>query len=375
MRVLHCPHLIGGQATNIARYERALGAGSVAVSWLESVFGFPADEILWEKNASLVAQEAARWRLLRRALRDFDVIHYNFGAPILNWGSLDGRHRSMAGGLGGLYAWTNQTVELPLMKAMHKVVAVTYQGDDARQGDFSREHFPISIAREVDEQYYSPQTDAAKRQRIGRFAKYADLIYSLNPDLLHVLPARAQFLPYAHIDLDTWRPTVASGNARPLVVHAPSHQGAKGTRFLLTAVERLKARGVSFDFQLVEGLTQCEARKVYERADLVVDQLLAGWYGGFAVEVMALGKPVICYLRHEDFACLPERMRNELPLIDATPDSIEAVLFDWVTRPAGDRQQRGVLGRNYVENWHDPKSIANRLLADYRRVLKQKKGA
>lgn len=369
LRVLHCPQLVGGQATSLALHERALGAGSLSVSWLESVFGYPADEILWPQNASLAAQEAARWRLLRRALRDFDVIHYNFGASILNWGSLDERHRRMAGGLGGLYAWANQAIELPFMKRMGKVVAVTYQGDDARQGDYCREHFEICIAHEVDEQYYSATTDAAKRRRIARFAGYADLIYALNPDLLQVLPANAKFLSYAHIDLDEWQPVQGVSGGRPLVVHAPSHRGAKGTRFLLAAVDRLRGDGLAFDFQLVEGLTQSEARKLYERADLVVDQLLAGWYGGFAVEVMALGKPVICYLRHADFGCLPAQMRNELPLIEATPDSIEAVLRDWLMRPAGDLRHRGQLGRRYVEKWHDPRRIAQSLLDDYQKVL------
>lgn len=373
MRILHCPNLVGGQATSLSRQERAQGESSLAVSWLESSFGYPVDEILWEKNASLLSQEKARWQLYRRALGDFDVIHYNFGSPMLNWGRLDGGHRSLAFGLGGGYAWLNQQIELALLKMKGKVVAVTYQGDDARQGDYCRKNFEICIANEVDAQYYSDDTDAAKRDRIERFGRHADLIYALNPDLLHVLPANASFLPYAHVDLDLWQPIYASNCSRPLVVHAPSHLGAKGTRFILAAVENLKNRGVDFDFELVTGLTQSEARKVYERADLVVDQLLAGWYGGFAVEVMALGKPVICYLRHEDFGFLPEQMRTQLPIIDATPASIETVLLEWIKRPHFDRASRGALGRQYVEKWHNPKTTASRLLTDYRNVLNQGK--
>jgi len=374
-RILHCAHLVGGQATSLARAERALGAQSLAVSWQPSIFGYPADEILWSEGAGLATQEAARWLLLVRALRDFDVIHYNYGAPILNWGALDGRHLSMGKGVGGLYAQMNQWIELPLIKRMRKVIAVTYQGDDARQGDYSRINFEYSIAHEVDESYYSPVTDKSKRQRIKTFSEHADLIYALNPDLLHVLPMHAKFLPYAHIDLESWRCShVISENTaeRPVVIHAPSHRGAKGTRYILDAVERLRAEGLKFDFRLVEGLTQLEARKLYEQADLVIDQLLAGWYGGFAVEAMALGKPVICYLRRRDFAFLPAKMAEELPLIEANPHSITSVLRDWLQRSSIQRRERGRMGRLFVEKWHNPQHIARRLLEDYRQVLTRK---
>ncbi len=377
-KVLHCAHLVGGQATSLARAERELGAQSWAVSWQPSVFGYPADEILWPDGASLLRQELARWRLLARAAWEFDVIHYNYGSPILNWGALDGRHRSMGKGLGGWYAVLNQRIELPFLKRLRKIIAVTYQGDDARQGDFSRRHFEYSIAHEVDDDYYSHVTDESKRQRIRNFSEYADLIYAVNPDLLHVLPKRARFLPYAHIDLESWRCTADIGGStsrRPLVIHAPSHRAAKGTAYVLDAVEQLRAEGLSFDFRLVEGLTQTDARKLYEQADLVIDQLLAGWYGGFAVETMALEKPVICYLRRSDFVFLPGTMADELPLIDADPHSITPVLREWLQRPSVHRRERGRRGRLFVEKWHDPQKIARSLLVDYQRVLNRRGAA
>jgi hypothetical protein len=374
-KILHCAHLVGGQATSIARSERAMGAQSIAVSWQTSIFGYPADEILWPDGAGLGTQEVARWRLLARAIRDFDVIHYNYGAPILNWGALDARHERMGGGLGGVYAAFNQAIELPLMKKMGKTIAVTYQGDDARQGDFSRRTFESSIAHEVGEGYYSHVMDESKRRRIKTFGQHADLIYALNPDLLHVLPAQAKFLPYAHIDLNDWKCTPAISNQtslRPIVIHAPSHRGAKGTPYILDAVKNLKAEGLKFDFRLIEGLTNLRARELYEQADIVIDQLLAGWYGGFAVEAMALGKPVICYLRREDFSFLPERMADELPLIEANPHSITSVLRDWLHRSPDQRRERGILGRKFVEKWHDPMKIAERLLMDYQRAQNKK---
>lgn len=117
-------------------------------------------------------------------------------------------------------------------------------------------------------------------------------------------------MPYAHLDITDWVPVASTPGPTPIVIHAPSHRGAKGTAHILEAVDRLKAEGVAFEFVLVEKLSNTEARKLYERADLVVDQLLAGWYGGFAVEAMALGKPVICYLRDSDLGCRRPCGRN-----------------------------------------------------------------
>src|SRR6058998_2007963 len=48
-----------------------------------------------------------------------------------------------------------------------------------------------------------------------------------------------------------------------------------------------------------------------ETADLLVDQLLTGWYGAVAVEMMALGKPVVCYLREDDLKFIDSRMRAD----------------------------------------------------------------
>ena len=75
-------------------------------------------------------------------------------------------------------------------------------------------------------------------------------------------------------------------------------------------------------------LSNKEARKRYETADILIDQLLAGWYGGLAVELMALGKPVICYIREDDLKYIPKEMRDELPIINANTLYTQARLRD-----------------------------------------------
>ena len=93
---------------------------------------------------------------------------------------------------------------------------------------------------------------------------------------------------------------------------------------MLDAIARLQAEGSALELLLVEKLSHAEARRVYERADLLVDQLLAGWYGGLAVELMALGKPVVCYIRESDLKFIPPQMQQDLPIINARPMRIAA---------------------------------------------------
>ena len=47
-------------------------------------------------------------------------------------------------------------------------------------------------------------------------------------------------------------------------------------------------------------MTHGEALGRLAAADLVVDQLVLGWYGAVAVEAMALGRPVLAYIREDE---------------------------------------------------------------------------
>jgi hypothetical protein len=370
LRVLHAPELVGGHSGMLACAERAIGLNSYCVSFWHHPFDYACDEVVSDAPESVVANELKRMRLLWRALREFDVVHFNCGMP-LSPRPVPGPTRGLARRLYNAYASLVGFRDLPLLKMAGKAIFVTYQGDDARQGAYCREHFLVSPIGEVDQSYYTPESDARKQCEIRIFERYADGIFSLNPDLLHVLPSRARFMPYANVNPRNWLPAgTPSGSSRPIVVHAPSHRGVKGTRFVQDAVSRLRSEGVAFDFILVEGMTNDEARRVYERADLVVDQLLLGWYGGLAVEAMALGKPVICYIREGDLRFLDPNMRAQLPVIRAEPGTIHEVLKTCLTTHRHRLQEIGTLGRAYVERWHDPLHIARFLRDQYTAAIR-----
>lgn len=355
LRVLHCPAAVGGHPTALAEAERRLGLDSVAVSLYDSPYGYSVDAVVAAAGTSRLTRERRRWQLVLRALRDFDVVHFNFGSSLAPGHHPEAR-RGIAGAAYGLYARALELRDLPLLRRAGKTIFVTYQGDDVRPA--------AAYGRE------DARTDARKAHAAATFARYAHGIYALNPDLLDYLPARARFLPYASVDLDAWRPPAdAVANDPPVVVHAPTDPALKGTSALIAAVERLRTQGLDLELSLVSGISREAARREYERADIAVDQILFGWYGGVSVELMALGKPVIAHARPDWLERVPAGMAAELPLIEATAGSIESVLREWLTVRRGQLAETGARGRAFVEAWHDPVLVARTVVADYERAI------
>ena len=373
LRILHFPSATGGHPQRLASAERENGLASWAITAQQNYLNYKTDEVLLGAEENRLKLELLRIPLLWRIARDFDLVHFNSGQTLMPQRVLrTERYQSKWLALYQRYVQLVELLDLPLLQRMGKGIAVTFQGDDARQGDYCRAHFPITAVSEVEEGYYAPATDVHKRHRITKIAQYADRIYALNPDLLHVLPPQTQFMAYANVDPREWQPVINSASDLPVVLHAPSHRGVKGTRFILEAVRQLEAEGVPFKFVLVEGLANAEAKKLYQQADLLIDQLLIGWYGGLAVELMALGKPVICYLRESDLHFIPNAMRADLPLINAEPGNIYAVLKEWLTTRRHALPELGRYSRSYVERWHDPRQIAGYLKAEYMQIMQEK---
>ena len=119
----------------------------------------------------------------------------------------------------------------------------------------------------------------------------------------------------------------------------------KGTDAILAAVDALKAEGHDVEFVLIEKIPHDKVRAIYASADILIDQVHVGWYGGLAVELMALGKPVVAYIRRDDLQFIPRAMAEELPVVSADPATLRNVLRplvsdagsgrNWAFAPAG----------------------------------------
>jgi glycosyltransferase involved in cell wall biosynthesis len=184
----------------------------------------------------------------------------------------------------------------------------------------------------------------------------------VNPDLIAQVPT-AEFLPYVALPIHLPEARPKPRRAIPRIVHAPSNRSIKGTEFLLAASEALQAAH-PHELQLLDRLPRDRALEVYAQADILVDQLRLGWYGAVAVEAMARGVPVVAYLNEEDLARIPRSMREEMPIVNASPETLPSALAR-LLKDAGLREDLGRQGQQFVRRWHHPLKIARRLLQLY----------
>ena len=131
---------------------------------------------------------------------------------------------------------------------------------------------------------------------------------------------------------------------------------------MIAAVEGLDA-----ELEIVEGMPHDEAFERFKRADVVVDQLNAGWYGLFAIECMALGKPVVTFLHDEALRKTEEAFQTHVPIVSATAETLRERLRPLVAE-AAERRRIGAASRAYVELVHDQERVTDRLLDVYARL-------
>ena len=244
---------------------------------------------------------------------------------------------------------------------------VQYQGSDARQKDYCRSNFEVMLFEHSKSYTWNDRLkDQNKREQIKRFEQMAQGIYSLNPDLMHVLPLRTKFLPYCHIDLDIWKPvTCHASNFKGVlkIGHAPSNRDVKGTDQILKVIQDLQSsHGTRFEFHLIENVAHDEVMHAYQSIDVLIDQIYAGWYGGLAVELMALGKPVLSYIREDDLKFIPPEMAENLPIINTCLENLKQNLISLIEMPYEELVELGRKSRQYVEKWHCPKNVVGHLI-------------
>lgn len=352
MKILHTPANVGNQPWILSRHERELGVQSDLVINYGTWLNYPADRILG------VAGRMSAMDIIRRAFFGFtapfiyDVFHYNFGRTSLYWDD-----------------WAKWNgfpfLDLRMAKKLGKPVFMTLQGCDIRLAGESDRRNEFTPCHQGKCNAYSACVSTYDAKRIwlrDHILPLCDKFFYLNPELGHYVKG-GHFLPYANVDVMNITPAIPRAAGIPRIVHAPSDGSMKGTKLILDALEELKQH-YEFELILVQGKPHEEAMELYRSADIVIDQVLCGWYGGFGVEVMAMGKPVLCYLREEDMKFVPDEMLAELPIRNIRPGSLVSDIATVLEQ----RDQWGKWSeesRRFVERWHNPASIAAAMVDAY----------
>jgi hypothetical protein len=306
LRVVHCPvNTAGVPWTNVlALRRRGIDASLVVFNRYEL---HPEADRSLDLGDGFARRQAAQWRALASLLPRTDVFHFMFGLTLVP-----------------------QSLQYPILHALRKRSVMHYLGSDIR--------------------------GKTPEQLVAGKKAGAEIVGSW--DATRWVPEATVIPP--GIDLSTIAPVPPRERKRPVVVHAPSSRRRKGTEHVVAACEALDV-----DLRIVEGLRHDEAFAHYREADIVVDQLNAGWYGVLAIECLALGKPVLTYLFDDARTWTEEAFGIEVPLVDVTADTLQARLGELVDAGPAEWRRVGDASRAYVERVHDVERVADSLIELY----------
>lgn len=291
---------IAGVPQELSRVQRRMGYKSDVISFQPHPFKYEVD--LYKPTCLPVPlRYVERFYVFSRVIKEYDLLHFHYFS-LLPFG-----------------------IDFPWWKLLGKKVIMHYHGDDIRGRGAGMLH-----------------------------SRFADALVVSTPDLLE-WSAKAIWIPnpidlrkYQYIGIDD-----RDDNLR--ILHAPTDPHVKGTEYVVKAVESLRQEGYGVELDLVMNLRRDEAIKHYMQADIVVDQLLIGWYGVFAIECMALGKPVCVYIREDLEKYIPPKA-----LVNTSPNNLKERLRVLI-EDVDIRKSVGMRGRRFVEDTHDAEKIARRM--------------
>lgn len=305
---------------------RSIGIDAQVIVFCKHRFQYPADiqfELTGNKYMKFL-KEVVMFCIYLPILIRFDVFHFIYGMSMLPL-----------------------HLDVYILKLFRKKIVMHFVGSEIRPED-------------------SPRANDKKRKEIRFWEKHADAVISF-PEYSQLLTKKYYMIPVGY-DLEYWKPftsRISRKKDKILIVHAPSRRSTKGTQYVIEAVESLVEEGFNVEFKILEDSSNAEVRKWVNRSDIVVDQLLIGWYGAFSIESMALAKPTLCYI-DEDLKEKTDYARD-LPLVNTTPHTLYDNLKLLIENPDL-RLELGEKGRKYVEEVHDSKKTAKRLLELYRSI-------
>lgn len=332
IRLLIAPANYAAQGYAWARAaERLDGVGAVNMEVRASTgYGFPADYAL----PVSAFRFAYHWsRRHRRAVgREFTHVLFEADKPLL-----------------GRVSGFDVVREATALRAAGLRVAFVSHGSDLRLPSRHAAVDPWSPFGDPDDPWVQ-RLEARALATAAVYDRVGAPVFVATPELLLDRP-EATWLPNV-VDPDRWaaaEPPLSGG--RPRVLHAPTLGPIKGTALIEPVAQRLDAEGV-IEYVPRTGVPSAEMPALYRSIDVVLEQFRLGIYSTTAVEAMAAGRLVIGYLREQVRDHVRGVSGREVPVVQATPDTLEEVLRDVAARPAHYRELAAE-GPAFVRALHD----------------------
>lgn len=255
--------------------------------------------------------------------------------------------------------------EWPLLRAMGKGIVVMPYGADVRLESVTRRLGKYHAYMDMSHEQVVSEVGVSEKKiatDVKNALRWANIPVSMG-DMLEYTPGSRNDIFHWAIDTRRWQPVFETRNQKVVILHAPNHPHYKGTRFLLPVIKRLEREGYPIEFVLVRGLSNEQAMELYKRADIAAEQFIIGWHGFFAIEAMALGKPVLCYIRRHTY--LPSW--TPCPIVNTNPDTLYDTLVRLILNPE-ERVSLGRAGRRYVEEVYSLEKAGARYAQLYREI-------
>jgi glycosyltransferase involved in cell wall biosynthesis len=309
LRVVHCPVNFAGIGWTNVQALRRKGIDARLVVFNTHQAHPEADENLHLPKSPAWRRQALQFRALAGLLPQTDVFHFYFGLTLVP-----------------------KALQFPILKAARKKSVFHFVGSDIR-------------GRSRDELAYGRQADA---QIVGSY------------DAARWIP-EAEVVPPG-IDLSGIEPVPPGAEGPPRIAHAALSRSRKGTELVVAASAEL---GLELD--VIENVRHDEVGPRLAQADIVVDQLNSGWYGLFAIEAMAYGKPVVGFIHEEAAARTADAFGVGPPIVRTTRETLAGDLRRLAESP-DERRATAAASRAYVERVHDADAMADRLIGIYSRL-------
>ncbi len=344
MSIYHGPVNIVGIGGFLAAYQKSLGYKSDFIT-LSDAGPFRNHDLNFQFDGPLKGLKKLLTQLLWFPICLIHYTHFNFyfGKTLLPFG-----------------------LDLPLLRLCRKKIVMTYCGSDIRLVSVERTRNPYAHLLNLG--LNRPGLDWTKRCRMrwqGIWCHRIIAVRNLVAFTERLIP-REKLVTHCwvhNIGFDTSicpDPASLQTGARPLIVHAPSERNIKGTIYVERAIADLKARGADFEYREVSGMPNTEAQKIYQQADIIVDQFLIGGMGTLAFEGMGLGKPVVSYVMPEVIA----EFCPDCPVYNATLDTLTDRLQELVEQPEL-RLELGRKGIAFVKSRIDRERINQQIMELY----------
>lgn len=314
-------------------------------------FDMPVDVFLPYSDNKFIAQLQQTWDFFKILItKNYDIWHFN-----------------------SLHTFFAYPVNLLILKFLGKKIIHTYRGSEIRlnfdflpKSLFSKKHFqewPEYYRNKVIQRnILRTISNLSRRIKMRFFQLIADKIIIIGPFLSSSVNNYDSVIPYSR---EIGKPPKFKNKKKLVIVHCPTSSEIKGTEYIAKAFRVLAKQYPEHEFIITDKMPHSELQKILDSADIIIDQLLVGWYGGLAVEAMGKGKIVLAYIHRPYLNLVP--YGSEIPVVNTSPWTIKNDLKAILDAPKV-REDLARRGYKFVKKYHNSEKIAEDYLKIYQEL-------